>query len=412
MKTRLLYVVLIFILFNNDGFTQQIARSQYFAQMPFWESPIVPFRGEYPITKEQADKRINLKLDYDEHNRIIQVSARVGNELKPFEGFFGNLYINAPRTTVHYEDLIERHHFFDILGNRIAVQNNVYEKVYTKDKHGRNVSLAFFDKGGQPTEDLDNNRNFEWTYKMDGSIVEKRTDKEGNIVPLRGVFQLMLTRITFGSDGQVNMLQNIDEEGTLINAECGASTFKYFYDQHGRFLLWKIYDKEGNPAIGPSNTAGEQNVFEGINFLGLFFFDKEGKPATHWSGAERWAFKNDHYGNFTEVSYLDASGNLKLGSGGNAGVRFDWDENGRFLKSETYINLNGHPMDHPKLGIATTKYTRNEKGLILAIDYLDAEGKKQARKDNKVTSIKRTYDDKGLLIKSIKYDEMDEVLTQ
>ena len=412
MKTRLLHFVIIFVLLNTDGFAQQIARSQYYAGMPFWESPIVPFKGEYPITKEQADDRINLKLDYDEQNRIIQVSARVGNELKPFEGFFGNLYINAPRTTVHYEDLIERHHFFDILGNRIAVQNNVYEKVYTKDEHGRNVSLAFFDKDGHPTEDLDNNRNFEWTYEMDGSIVEKRTDAEGNIVPLRGIFQLMLTRITFGSDGQVNMLQNINEDGALINAECGASTFKYFYDQHGRFLLWEIYDKEGNPAIGPSNTAGEQNVFEGINFLGLFFFDKEGKPATHWSGAERWAFKNDRYGNFSEVNYLDASGNLKCGNGGTAGVKYDWDEKGRFLKSQTYINTNGQPMNHPELSIATTQYVRNEHGLVIAIYYLNAEGKKQARKDNKVASIKHTYDDKGLLFKSIKYDEMDEVLTR
>lgn len=412
MNTKLTYITAIFILFISYSFAQQITRSDYYAGMPFWESPIVPFRGEYPITKEQAEDRINLKIDYDKQNRIVQVSARVGNELKPFEGFFGNLYINAHRTTVHYEDLIERHHFFDILGNRIVVQNNVYEKVYTKDKHGRNVSLAFFDKDGQPTEDQFGNRIFEWTYQMDGSVVEKRTDAEGNIVPLRGIFQFMLTRITFGSDGQVNMLQNINEDGALINAECGASTYKYFYDQHGRFLLWEIYDKEGNPAIGPSNTAGEQNIFEGINFLGLFFFDKEGKPATHWSGAERWAFKNDHYGNFSEVNYLDASGNLKLGNGGNAGVRYDWDEKGRFLKSQTYINTNGQPMNHPELGIATTKYTRNEKGLVIEIDYLNAEGKKHAREDNKVLIIKHTYDDNGLLIETAKYDSKGKKLVQ
>ncbi len=404
MILRFIRSSLILILFVSQGIAQSIVRSEYYADMPFWESPVVAFKGEYPLTEAQASKRINLKLDYNNQNRVVQASVRVGSELKPFEGRFGNLYINAPRTTVTYDENKERHQFYDILGNRITVLNGVYEKLYIKDAYSRNISLTYRDREGNPASDYYGNRKFEWIYQQDGSVLERRTDAEGKITPLRGEFQFMLTRITYGTDGQVSMLSNINEDGSLLNAPCGASTLKYFYDSHGRFLRWEVYDKEGNPAIGPSNTAGEYNLFDGMDLSGIVFFDKWGKPATHWSGAERWAFKRDPFGNMTELTYRDADGNLKLGNRGYAGIRYEWGKQGRFLHAQTFLDADGKAMNHPELGIATIQYEHNDMGLVTEIHYLDASGKRTARRDNQVAQTQHSYDAKGVLDNTTHFD--------
>ncbi|MCB0492586.1 MAG: hypothetical protein KDC93_09230 [Cyclobacteriaceae bacterium] len=394
------YVALLLMsLFVVTGIkAQNISRSAYFAGMPFWESPIVPFQGEYPLTKTEAEKRINTKFDYDAQNRIVQVSVRVGTQLKPFEGFFGNLYINAPLTKVSYGEKEERHHFFDIQGNQISVLNSVYEKVYTKDRYGRNTSLTYRTKDGGAATDQFDIQQFQWVYEEDGSISEIRTDAKGEIVPLRRDFQFLRTRITYGPDGQVNMLQNIDEKGKLVNAPCGASTLKYFYDQYGRFERWEVYNKDGQVAIGPSSTAGEYNVFDGIELTGIVFFNQLGNPATHWSGAERWGFTYDQFGNKTSLRYLDAEGKPKLANRGYAGIQYEWDDTGRFLNAQIYIGVDGKPMNHPSLDISTIKYKHNDEGLVIETTHFNDKGELTNRKDNKIATVKYVYDDQGKLI--------------
>lgn len=365
--------------------------------MPFWESPIVPFQGEYPLTEEEAARRINIRFDYDSHNRIVQVSVRVGTKLKPFEGRFGNLYINAPLTKILYSNGEERHHFFDIQGNRISVQNDVFEKVYTKDRHGRNISLSYFNERGEPASDQFDIRKFQWVYANDGSVTELRTNAQGEIVPLRRDFQFLRTRITFGPDGQVNMLQNVDETGKLVNADCGASTLKYFYDRQGRFARWEVYDKDGQVAVGPSHTSGEYNVFEGPNLMAIIFFDRLGNPATHWSGVEKWTFTYDTFGNKTSLVYQDDTGKPKRGTRGYAGTRYQWDGEGRFLKAQSFIDADEKVMNHPETGIATIRYTR-DKGLLVETSYYNDKDELINRKDNKVAVVQYRYDPQGKLI--------------
>jgi len=390
--------ILLSLVLSTGIEAQDISRSEYYAGMPFWESPIVPFQGEYPLTKTEAEKRINIKFDYDTQNRITQVSVRVGDQLKPFEGFFGNLYINAPLTRITYGEREELHHFFDIQDNQITVLNGVYEKVYTKDRYGRNTSLTYRTEKGDAAADQFGIQQFEWIYEKDGSVTELRTDTDGEIVPLRGDFQFLRTRITYGPDGQVNMLQNIDDEGKLVNAACGASTLKYFYDQYGRFERWEVYNKDGQVAIGPSSTAGEYNVFEGIELAGIVFFNELGNPATHWSGAERWGFAYDQFGNRTSLLYLDSEGAPKLANRGYAGVQYEWDAQGRFLNAQTYTGVDGKPMNHPSLGFATIKYKHDENGLLIETAYFDAAGELTNRKDNKIATVKYVYDDQGKLM--------------
>ncbi|MGE0589235.1 MAG: hypothetical protein AB7O48_11730 [Cyclobacteriaceae bacterium] len=411
IKKTITLVLLIAICVPGNLSAQEVVRSEYYAGMPFWESPIVPFRGEYQITEAQARQRINLKLEYDSQNRIVQASVRLGGNLKSFEGFFGNLYINAPQTRVIYSEHGSRHHFYDILGNQISVQDKIYEKRYETDKYGRNVRLTYFDKDGNRTEDQFGNRSFDWKYNADGSVTELRLDKDGETVPLRGDFEFLRTRITFGSDGQVNQLQNIDDTGQLVNAKCGAATLKYFYDDFGRFLRWEVYDKEGQVARGPSSTAGEYNTFEGYELKDIIFFDEQGKPATHWSGAEKWRFTCDKFGNRTSLKYLDANDNPVNGVRGFAGMSYEWDASGRFLKTQTYINTAGHPMNHPELGYAIVEYIHDAKGLVTEIKYKDEKGEPVANRKNKVSIARYSYSDKGVLTNTTYLDDKGNIIS-
>ncbi len=352
----------------------QMARSEYFAVLPFWESPLTPFRGAVPISPDQAKGLLHLKLDYDNSNRVVQAQVRLGSSLKAFEGRLGNLYINAPLTRVRYEGKQEIHTFHNRLGEQISVMQGVHRKVYHKDDYGRNVRLTFLDTAGAAAKDFFGIMEYTWQHRSDGSVIEERFDDKGAMVQLRGQFLLERTRIVYGPDGYPAVLQNVDEQGDLTNTSQGCAYFKYFYDEHGRFVRWEVYDQEHNPVPGPSGTCGEQNDFEGYYLSNIRFFDGQGNPTTHWSGVERWHSEYDRYGNKTQLVFQDAAGNLKNGYNGYAKMVFEWSEDGRFLISQTFLDEAGIPFNLKNSGFAKVVYQRDDQGEVqstLRYKYVD-----------------------------------------
>ena len=200
------------------------------------------------------------------------------------------------------------------------------------------------------------------------------------------------------------LLQNIDEKGNLINAECGAATLKYFYNSQGRFSRWEVYDKEGNPSIGPSNTSGEQNVFKGNDLTDIIFFDRKGNPAIHWSGAEWWHFEYDEYGNKTSLTYQKNDGRPMRGNQGVSQNKFKWSKGGRFLLSQSFYGMNEEPQLLEKLGVHQVEFKRNNKGQIIEKQFKNVGGHLVNRKDNGVARIRYSYDEKGFQIKAIPYN--------
>ncbi len=361
---RVLQIALILIAGMSSASLAQSVRTENYAVIPFWESPIIPFRGASPISEEVSKGLLHFELDYDSLNRVIQASVKIGDHLKAFEGF-SKYQIHAPLTKVDFDTNREIHSFYDHLEQPITVMGEVFKKVYDKDDYGRNVRLRYFDKAGNETPNYFGYVRYEWSYERDGSVVEERFDVEGQSGPLRGSFQFMRTRIAFGADGYPNLLQNIDSEGALVNAPSGAATFKYFYDQQGRFDRWEVFDKEGNRAIGPSNTSGEQNVHKGYYLESINFFDSLFAPVAHWSGAEKWHQQYDRYGNRTRRSFQRADGTLMNGHRGYAETVTQWSEDGRWLLAEWLLDAEGIPVNHPSTGLAKTEYIRDVDGALV-----------------------------------------------
>ena len=395
--------LLILTLFTEEVNSQNYVRSEFFAVLPFWESPYIPFKGACPITEAEAMKRVHLKIDYDEENRVTTVHVKIGVHYKEFEGFFGHLYINAPLTKVEYANNKEVHSFFDRFGNSMAVMENVYQKVYEKDSMGRNVQLTFKNKAGAATSDAFGNMIYKWHHQSDGSIVEIRKDMDGNLTPLRGSFQFKRTKMVFGPGGYFGILHNVNEKGELINTESGISSFKYYYDSKGRFLRWEVYDKNGSLGLGPSNTAGETNSFYQYDLMDISFFNAELEPAQHWSGAERWHFDVDRFGNRTTLTYQSSDRSPINANRGYAKVQYKWSNNGRFLLSQSYYDESGLKTQNSTTGVHEIRYLRNELGQINEIKYLNEHGESTNRLDNGICGIRQEFNSDGVLISSKPY---------
>lgn len=406
-SAKLILLLLPFVLLSQNH--DQSIRSEYYAHLPFWESPYQPFKLASPITKVEAKKRIHAQVDYDVNNRVIATHIKIGNHYKDYEGFLGNIYINAPLTRVNYEGEKERHSFYDRFGNRIKVQGNVYQKVYSKDEYGRNTELIFLDSEGNETVDQIGVKSYKWIHQNDGSIIEERLDKEGVIVPLRGYFDLERTRMIFDNQGYFGTLQNVDQKGNIINTKNGVAVFNYYYDQQGRFDKWEVYDDNGKKAIGPSNTAGEKNTHYQYNLEDIIFFDTKENPATHWSGAERWHFEVDKYGNNLFLEFQDNTGNPMNAKNGYSKFTWEWSKDGRFLITEAYFDKDGVPTVHKQLGIHKLVYKRNKKGSITSRTYYNVNGNIANRKDG-IAIIRISYDKNNMEIKREYYDKNEKKL--
>lgn len=397
----------MFIVFSTTltVFSQEVYRSEYFGVLTFWESPYIPFKGAYPITKEIAKTRINTRLDYDNQNRVIKAHVKIGKHYKEFEGRFGSVSYLAPLTTIEYAESKETHRFFDRHGNQTIARGGFYTKVYTKDRYGRNISLKFYNEQGQETQDMFGMMLYQWKHQTDGSIIEERFDNKGDLAPLRRDFELLRTKMTFDDKGYFGTLQNVDENGDLTETSTGVATLKYFYDQYGRFARWEVEDSKGNPAIGASGTAGEQNKFLNYDLESINFFDKDGKPATHWSGAERWHYKLDKYGNRISLTYQYANGTPKTTGNGFASIHYQWSKNGRYLLSQSFMGDQDEPIIVSSVGFHKQRMIRNKKGLIVKLQFLDTDGNLVNRKDNGVAQIVYEYDKNNKRIGSQSQDK-------
>ncbi|GEM_PF-5823227 len=372
-------------------------RSEYYAVLPFWESPYLPFAGADAITSEHAATRIHLQLDYDSLGRIIASHVKIGSAYKEFEGRFGHLYINAPLTLVAYNDNQETHSFFDRFGNQIKVQDDVYKKVYYKDDLNRNIRLSFFDEDDNTVNDVFGVQEYTWTHLPDGSVIEERFDSDGKLVPLRRDFQLLRTKMIFGSSGFFGLLINVDSVFNTLAGPNQAAAFRYYYDTKNRFKRWEVFDQYWNSAIGPSNTAGEYNLHARHDLLDIVFFNPQGEPALHWSGAERWHLEVDDYGNITTLSFQKNDGTLMNGSRGYAVASYIWSEDGRFLQSQSFFDSSGEPILHGDLGVHEILYLRKENGVIEEIKHLDTSQELKNRRDTGVARIVYEYDANWLL---------------
>lgn len=383
---------------KNDSITNVYRAEYYDGRVPFWESPIIPFHGESPLLFEEIKGRMYIQVNYDSQNRVVEIKVKQGEEYKEFQGFNGALYIHAPYTKVRYENNKEIHEFYDRFENRISAWGNVYQKVYELDELDRYTSLYFLNESGERIENSWGIYIYEWLHQTDGSIIENRLAKNGEIKELRGMFQFKKIRMIFGPDGHLSMMQNIDTSGKIVPISTGAAQYKYYYDRIGRFLRWEIYDEYGQPAIGPTNTSGEKYIFPDVYTKKISFFGKDRTPTKHMWGAENGTFTFDKYKNYIRLDLFDANKNLIAGSSNFASRVFNYDDSGLYLIEENFLDTKNN-LVNTSYGVASVQYKRDNKNLLIERINFNKEGAIVEENDTGIAIITYEYEKNGKLIK-------------
>lgn len=376
-------------------FASAASTVEYYATLSFWESPVQALRPESPISVAEAKTRNHFRVLRDEQGRITEFSYRLGDEIRDMEGFFGNLYLNAPLTRIRYEADTETHTFFNRFGFPIEAAGRS-KAVYQLDRFGRYKSLRYENAKGEPAANSWGVREYRWEYPGDGSVIEDRVDAKGASMVHRGGFEFMRIRMVFDPRGHLSLMQNIDAAGNLLNSKSGAAQYRYFYDSLERFIRWEVYDAAGRPALGPTKTAGEENRYVGNDLKSITFFGTQGEPVLHDSGAARWLLQHDRFGNTTQVSYTGLKSELVRSSYGVGQTRYHYSVDGRFLTSTSFHDIDGKPVADPEWGFAKTRITRDARGLMRKLEYLDVEGTPVNRRDTGAAYLTYEYDAQGV----------------
>ena len=87
-----------------DPVFAQVKKSEYFWSMPFRESPYQQTKGINPMTAEEAQTFNHYRLDYDQNQRLTQITFGIGDKLKdPSHHWYTEpSFIHAPMTKIFW----------------------------------------------------------------------------------------------------------------------------------------------------------------------------------------------------------------------------------------------------------------------------------------------------------------------
>ena len=270
--------------------SQSVAQIQHFGNLPFRETPYADFVGIHPITKLQATGIKHYEITYDEQGRPVKVAQKVGEEVIPFFKDLNIHYLKAPVTLFHYESDKEIRHFTDDKGDTISVdEGTTYREVFINNKMGQKEELRFENKIG----DLVNNSwgiaRYAWKVLRDGTVVEKRFDKDGKMVQMHPGLDFYVVHFKYRPDGFVDEMLHMGKDGKrLTNNSTNVARDNIEYTKDGDFKSWATFNADGKPVNGNSPL-----IHKGINY-------------------------HDTYGNVIKFEHFDPDGNLMMSAYGFA----------------------------------------------------------------------------------------------
>ncbi|RDY59400.1 hypothetical protein [Flagellimonas nanhaiensis] len=381
---------------------------EYYSTLPLRESPYADFRGVVRLTKEEVRERNHYEFAYDQDFRLLRVSFKLGDTLVN-PNHTANYFFTSPQQRFTYEDNKEIRTFFDRFGNQVE-QRNAYKEIYLKDDLGRYTSLYFEDEAGNRIENSWGIYEYTWKLENDGSVIENRVDQEGNPVSLRPGFEFYKIRLCYNQNGLLALMQNVDDEGSLVENNSGVAQDKLHFDKLGRWYGWTVLDAQHNVKRGNG-----PNVAKGINSTDQFGYERsiryedvDGTPIQNSYGF--WGSKRfyDKRGNYAYTQFLDKDGNPGINE--NAGysiAKYTWNASGKNRTRVDLLGLDNEPVLHKTRGYASIKQEYNGDGNLIKTSYLGLKGELVNRTDNGTAYITYFYDENKKLINRKRFDKDD-----
>ncbi|WP_026374507.1 hypothetical protein [Aestuariibacter salexigens] len=277
--------------------------TQYYRHIMFRETPYAVYRGIHQLHTDDSHNVALYAFDYDAQGRIKEISYQINGNMINANEVWDSFIWFAPKVKINYQPGKEVHTYYDSNDQQISAHGNVYQAVYTLDEDNNRVSLHFYDKQGEPSENAWNIHRYQWRT-ADGKVFEKRFNLLDEQQPIRPQFTFYEVELEYDQDGKLAFVRNLGLTGQPTNNESGAGIDRIVYDQEGNFSRWMVYDKDGNPVEGnrPMVHIGEHLYDAFGNKVGMRGFDRKGKRIPFSWGAYEHKLAYNEFGN--QVSHI------------------------------------------------------------------------------------------------------------
>ena len=289
-----------------------------------------------------------------------------------------------------------RDEYRDEHGNLIPGYTNVAIAESEYDTFGNCIRRRVYDEKGEPAYHSDGYSSVSYAYE-DGNLVSIRFfDTDGQ--PMLGAEYFHELRYDYDQAGNRIRWSYYDTEGSLVLRQENYAVMEKDYDRYGNVTANRFYDTDMEPVMmdgdlyavsfsydSRGNRIREEHfslapelmtfvVMESTyddrgNVLSESYYMENGQPRDTEGKAARIECTYDNYGNYTEVRWLNASGEPK-----HAG-------------SSTYVNLR--------------KYTYDDFGQQVLVQHLNRDS---SGKDTCLWQMQYSYDAKGNCIRSERLD--------
>ncbi|KKK98164.1 hypothetical protein LCGC14_2645500 [marine sediment metagenome] len=300
---------------------------KYYRHLKFSETPFDQIDGLHSITADQAEDINHYKFSHDEDGRVISIEYCRGDQL-----------LNGSRTgasmiKISYEVDKELHNYFDMKGEP-RDRSGYHTAEYLLDKEGVRRELRFLDSEGNPVENRNDIAWFEWEILANDQLKENRFNLEGEETVLNEFCPFYELRFTYDENGFPMNMANYQGD-TMYNCtvencgDIGVSYFAFEYNDAGDMTQFTVSHLNGQLSNLYWGWAKFQNKYdEHGNVVERFTFDQDNEPFGGMNVPVTQTVYDDH-GAVVELKSMDPERNL---------------------------------MDHPRSGIAVTKFTYDEAG--------------------------------------------------
>ena len=206
-------------------------------------------------TLEALDKASIIKYEYDARGNVILTTYF--NELNAVTKTTSGYAKIARQFDSH--DNYTKEEYMDEFGNRIEDDNGIHCYAYTYDQLGRRISISFFDKFLEPTQES-------FTYFM-----SKHKYEESGLLSSTSYWRNNDSKMTrWSGEHEVNYKYNdqgqelesyyLDEEGSLKKTAFGSSRIVTKYDRLARETSVAYFDNEVPSSVLGTTVAGYHSI--------------------------------------------------------------------------------------------------------------------------------------------------------
>lgn len=301
----------------------------------------------------------------------------------------------------------------------ISASNSNYKTV--NDEHGNVLEYYVLDENGEVCDGTDGYAYILFTYDSVGNELSRRwyqKDKQP-FVMINGISG---TEFEYNTRNQCIKTTNLDTAGHLCNNAYGICITKQEYDLRGNLILTANYDTTGIQLV--SSVFGYASMRSSYDDNGneteRCFYDENDKLVNVDMGYAKWTAEYDEFGNMTKQSFYNQNGNICTVKDGYAILCMKYDEKGNVIELQ-YLNESGKPVkhlskykyddrdneielsffsadNHPVTnedGIHRRTQVFNNRNDITETHYFDTKGKPTLHLKDKYASAKYSYNDKG-----------------